>query len=86
MSKTVTLEKEAKVVKAKKPRAKRAATFKVLSKQGGKQLFEAVNKRAKRLTDGQKEITTKELKKLTKQYRVLESPSLKRIPLSASKG
>lgn len=60
----------------------RAATFRVTRKQGSKRLFTAVNKRAKRLTaDLHGDITTDALRIISKTYRVLESPSLKKITL-----
>lgn len=61
---------------------KRAVTFRVISKQAGKRIFAPVNKRAKALTqavDGA--ITVANLRGLAKNYRVLESPSLKKITL-----
>lgn len=62
----------------------RAATFRIIEKQGGKRLFAPVNKRAKKLAlvTGENTLTAKNLKGIKEMgFRVLESPSLKKISL-----
>lgn len=76
------MSNEVTEVTVKRSSHKRAATFKVTHKQGSKRLFTAVNKRAKRLTaDLHSDITADALRIIAKTYRVLESPSLKKIAL-----
>lgn len=68
----------------KSPAHARAATFRVITKQGGKRLFTPVNKRAKKLAlvTGESTLTSKNLKGIKAMgFRVLESPSLKKISL-----
>lgn len=62
----------------------RAATFRIITKQGGKRLFAPVNKRAQKLSliTGETTLTAKNLKGIKEMgFRVLESPSLKKISL-----
>lgn len=82
MSNEQKQNQEVKKAERKAKGQKRAATFKVTRKQGSKRVFTAVNKRAKRLTaDLHGDITGDALRIISKTYRVLESPSLKKISL-----